>query len=161
MRCCALLFLLIFPILGQTAWRDEGLLELSRSPKAKLHPVPVRAVQLTGGFWTERQRITVERSIPTLLTLLEEHGVVDNFRRLGSKTDYTPRRGPLYTDSDLYKWIEGAAWSLTGRPDAKLEATIDRLVDVILGGSAAGRIPEHLLGGRAGLAEMAATDVGS
>lgn len=132
MRPCAILFLLVFPIFGQPAWRDEGLLELSRSPQAKLHPVPVRAVQLTGGFWMERQRITVERSIPTLLTLLEEHGVVDNFRRLGSKTDYTPRRGPLYTDSDLYKWIEGAAWSLTARPDPKLEATIDRLVDVIL-----------------------------
>lgn len=128
----ALLFLLSFPLLGQPDWREEGLLELSRSPKAKLHPVPVRAVQLTGGFWMERQRITVERSIPTLLTLLEEHGVVDNFRRLGSKTDYTPRRGPLYTDSDLYKWIEGAAWSLTSRPDPKLEATIDRLVEVIL-----------------------------
>jgi DUF1680 family protein len=132
MRPCAILFLLVFPIFGQPAWREEGLLELSRSPQAKLHPVPVRAVQLTGGFWTERQRITIERSIPTLLTLLEEHGVVDNFRRLGSKTDYTPRRGPLYTDSDLYKWIEGAAWSLTSRPDPKLEATIDRLVDVIL-----------------------------
>ncbi|MBI5282725.1 MAG: hypothetical protein HY858_13655 [Candidatus Solibacter usitatus] len=48
----------------------------------------------------------------SLLTLLEEHGVLDNFRRLSNPADYTPRRGPLYTDSGIYKWIEAAAWSL-------------------------------------------------
>lgn len=132
MRFAITLIAVALPLLSQTRWQDEGLLDLTRSPQAKLHPVPVRAVRLTGGFWAQRQKTTIERSIPTLLELLEEHGTVDNFRRLGSASDYTPRRGPLYTDSDLYKWIEGAAWSLAVRPDAKLEATIDRLADTIL-----------------------------
>ena len=68
----------------------------------------------------------------TLLELLEEHGVVDNFRRLARADRQPPRRGPLYTDSDLYKWMEAAAWSLQVRPDAKLEAKLDELTDVIL-----------------------------
>ncbi|MGB9611723.1 MAG: glycoside hydrolase family 127 protein, partial [Bryobacteraceae bacterium] len=54
------------------------------------------------------------------------------FRRLGRADRQPPRRGPLYTDSDLYKWMEAAAWSLQVRPDGKLEAKLDELTDVIL-----------------------------
>jgi DUF1680 family protein len=132
MRQVAVCCLLMLPLAAQTAWKEQGLLELGRSPHAKLHPVPVRAVRLNAGFWKARQDVTITKSIPTLLTLLEEHGTVDNFRRLAGSADYTPRRGPLYTDSDLYKWIEGAAWSLHHTPDARLEATIDRIVDEVL-----------------------------
>lgn len=112
-------------------WRDQAILHLERSPHAKLRPVPVRAVKLNDGFWKKRQVATIERSIPTLLELLEENGIVDNFRRLtGAKN--VPRRGPLFTDSDLYKWIEAAAWSLHVKDDPKLRATIDRLNAEIL-----------------------------
>lgn len=129
-------FAAVFLLLAGSAhcadWREQAVIELTQTPNARLHPVPVRAVTLRDGFWKTRQDVTIQRSIPTLLALLEEHGVVDNFRRIGGQSDYRPRRGPLYTDSDLYKWIEGAAWSLQTRPDAKLEATIDKLVDEIL-----------------------------
>ncbi len=128
----AVLLLALLPAAAQTPWRDQGLLELKATPQARLHPVPVRAVTLQPGFLKSRQDVTIGKSIPTLLTLLEEHGTVDNFRRLAGNSSNTPRRGPLYTDSDLYKWIEGAAWSLNVQPDPKLEATIDKLTDVIL-----------------------------
>lgn len=118
--------------LAQQDWRDQGLLHLARSPHARLHPVPVRAVRLQAGFWKARQDVTIERSIPTLLALLEEHGVVDNFRRLARPDRQPPRRGPLYTDSDLYKWIEAAAWSLQARPDPALESKIDELTGIIV-----------------------------
>jgi len=117
---------------AQPAWREEGLLHLQKSPLARLHPVPVRAVQFQPGFWKTRQDVTIERSIPTLLELLEQNGIIDNFRRLARPDRQPPRRGPLYTDSDLYKWMEAAAWSLQVRPDAKLEATLDQLTDTIL-----------------------------
>ncbi|MCS7041511.1 MAG: glycoside hydrolase family 127 protein [Bryobacteraceae bacterium] len=94
--------------------------------------MPVRAARLEAGFWKARQDVTIERSLPTLLELLEQHGVVDNFRRLARADRQPPRRGPLYTDSDLYKWMEAAAWSLQVRPDAKLEAKLDELTDIIL-----------------------------
>jgi hypothetical protein len=116
---------------GQDSWREQGLLHLARSPQARLHPVPVRAVRFEAGFWKSRQDVTLEKSIPTLLELLEQHGIVDNFRRLARPDRQPPRRGPLYTDSDLYKWIEAAAWSLQVRPDARLEATLDQLADII------------------------------
>ena len=117
---------------AQQPWREEGLLHLRNSPHARLHPVPVRAVQFQPGFWKTRQDVTIESSIPTLLELLEKNGIVDNFRRLARPDRQPPRRGPLYTDSDLYKWMEAAAWSLQVRPDPKLEATLGELTDTIL-----------------------------
>jgi len=124
-------FFLIAATAFPAAWKDQAVLHLERSPHAKLHPVPVRAVRLMEGFWKSRQTVTIERSIPTLLELLEQNGVMDNFRRLtGAKN--VPRQGPLFTDSDIYKWIEAAAWSLEVRDDPKLRATIDRLIQEIL-----------------------------
>jgi hypothetical protein len=69
-------------------------------------------------------------SIPHLLRLLEEHGVVDNFRRLHGKR--VERRGPLFTDSDLYKWMEAAAWTLQSEPDAELRALLEGVIDDVL-----------------------------
>lgn len=132
MRLIPAIFLLSLPLLAQTPWRDQGLLHLSASPHARLHPVPVRAVSLQPGFWKTRQDVTIGKSIPTLLELLEQKGTLDNFRRLSRNARSVPRRGPLYTDSDLYKWLEAAAWSLAVRPDPQLEATVDRTIATIL-----------------------------
>jgi uncharacterized protein len=116
-------------------WRQEGVIFLEHSVNAHLHPVPVEAVHLGDGFWASRRRVTTERSLPTMLQLLEEHGVVDNFRRLAGHPEL-PRKGPLYTDSDLYKWIEAASWALASNETAdadkqKFRSQIDRLISAI------------------------------
>ena len=83
------------------------------------------------GFWEARMRINVERSIPSMLDELEQHGVMDNFRRL-SGASKAPRRGPLYTDSDIYKWMEAVAYVLQSGDRPNLRATVERLTDEIL-----------------------------
>jgi DUF1680 family protein len=117
-------------------WNQEGVIYLDHSLNARLHPVPVQAVHMGEGFWTARRAVTTERSLPTMLALLEEHGIVDNFRRLAGRPDI-PRKGPLYTDSDLYKWIEGAAWALASNETSdadkqKLRGDIESLTNTIL-----------------------------
>ncbi|MCS7315234.1 MAG: glycoside hydrolase family 127 protein [Bryobacterales bacterium] len=112
-------------------WRDQGILHLEASPHARLKNIPVRAFTMHEGFWAPRRKANVERSIPTLLQLLEEHGVVDNFRRLSGRKK-VPRRGPLYTDSDLYKWMEAVAFVLQSEDRPDLRATFDRLTEEIL-----------------------------
>ncbi len=99
-------------------WRGEGVLYLNHSLNARLHPVPMEAVHMGEGFWSNRRKVTTERSLPTMLALLEEHGVVDNFRRLSGRKN-VPRKGPLYTDSDLYKWIEAASWAIASNETAE------------------------------------------
>ncbi len=117
-------------------WRDEGVLYLDHSLNARLHTVPVQAVHLREGFWAERRRVTTQKSLPSLLTELEEHGVVDNFRRLEGHSEL-PRKGRISSDSDLYKWIEGAAWALASNETpatdkAVLRGDIESLVSHIV-----------------------------
>ena len=130
-RVAALGCLLSFALFGADEWKDQGILNLDHSPNAVMHPVPVRAVTLTEGFWYARRKTNVERSIPLTLQLLEEHGVVDNFRRLSGQKN-VERRGPLYTDSDLYKWMEAVGFVLQSGDDPKLRASLDGLVDEVL-----------------------------
>ncbi|HSB15107.1 MAG TPA: beta-L-arabinofuranosidase domain-containing protein [Bryobacteraceae bacterium] len=126
-----LALLVLAPLLIAQDWRDAGVLDLRKSPHARLHSVPVRAVTIEDGFWSRRRQVNVERSIPSLLALLEENGVVDNFRRLSGRKNVT-RRGPLYTDSDLYKWMEAVAFVLQSVDNPKLRAQFDQLTDEIL-----------------------------
>lgn len=107
------------------------VLDLSHSPAARLRNVPVSAVSIRDGFWSARRKTNVEKSIPTLLALLEENGVIDNFRRLSGAKN-VPRRGPLYTDSDIYKWMEAVAFVLQSEDHPELRRTFDRLADEIL-----------------------------
>ena len=107
---------LIFALVGSSEsassnWKTQGVIYLDHSLNNRLRPVPVAAVHLNDGFWSPRRAITTERSIPTMLELLEDHGEIDNFRRLSGKRN-VPRRGPVYTDSDVYKWIEAASWAI-------------------------------------------------
>src|SRR5579871_1308026 len=111
-------------------WRGEGVIYTDHSPYVKLHSVPVRAVKMEDGFWAARMRINADRSVPTMLDELEQHGVVDNFRRLTGKQ--APRKGPLYTDSDIFKWIEAAAFVLQSGDRPELRAKVDKLADEIL-----------------------------
>jgi len=116
--------------MGADNWQEQGVIYLDHSPQAVMHPVPVRAVTIGDGLWHDRRRMNVESSIPTMLELLEAHGIVDNFRRLSGRKD-APRRGPLYTDSDLYKWMEAVAFVLQSGEQPQLHATLDRLIDEV------------------------------
>ena len=129
----ASLFLLAASLLlaADGDWQSEGVVSVAHSPYAKLHAVPIHAVKMGDGFWSARRATNVEKSIPTLLAELEQHGVVANFLRLEGKKD-VPRRGPLYTDSDLYKWMEAVAFVLQSGDQPKLRAEFDRLTGIIL-----------------------------
>lgn len=105
-------------------WQDAGVVETTHSPYAKLNPVPVRAVKMQTGFWKTRMDVNREVSIPKLYDLLEEHGVLDNLRRLSGKRN-VERRGAFWTDSDLAKWMEAAAFVLQTTDDPKIKKLLD------------------------------------
>jgi len=141
---------------GQDDWKRQGVIYTDHSLNAQLHPAPLSAVHMGEGFWTARRRVTLEHSLPTMLDLLEEHGDIDNFRRLAGKKN-VPRKGPLYTDSDVYKWVEAAAWALgsTDTPAAekqKLHAKLEGLISDIVGAQEpSGYLNTYYVGDRANL----------
>ncbi len=72
------------------------------------------------GLWADRVRRNREVAIPRLLERLDHHGVIDNFR------PEVERRGFWFTDSDLYKWMEAAAWA---GDVAELESVVDIVLE--------------------------------
>jgi DUF1680 family protein len=107
------------------AWSDPGVLNLAKSPYAKLRSVPVHAVTIEAGFWSPRRETNVNASIPSMGKLLEVNGRMDNFLRLTGKSS-APQRGPVYSDSDIYKWIEAAGFALQSGERPELRAAVDK-----------------------------------
>lgn len=100
------------------------VVDTSQSPFARLRPVPVTAVTLSDGFWAPRWRINRDLTLPSQYHLLEETGRLDNFRRASGKIkrDF---KGWFFNDSDVYKWLEGLAWTLALDPDPALAKMAD------------------------------------
>src|SRR5579863_3826211 len=112
-------------------WRDQGVLNLANSPYAKLHSVPVRAVTIKDGFWSKRRKTNVESSIPTMREQLEQHGRMDNYRRLLGKSD-APQKGPYYSDSDIYKWTEAVGFALQSNDLPELRRVTDSMIHEVV-----------------------------
>ena len=108
-------------------WNEQGILNLAHSPHAKLRNVPVHAVRMDAGFWASRRTANVERSMPSMGKLLEANGRMDNFLRLEGKGN-VPQRGPVYSDSDVYKWLEAVGFALQSAPRPELHALAEKTI---------------------------------
>src|SRR5215471_11865256 len=108
-------------------WREEGVLFLEKSPYAKMRNIPVRAVTIKSGFWGSRRTTNVNSSIPSMEKLLEANGRMTNFLRLAKQSD-APQQGPVYSDSDVYKWLEAVGFALQSRDIPQLHAKADRII---------------------------------
>jgi DUF1680 family protein len=98
-------------------------------------PVPFTAVHLNDKFWAPRIEINRTVTIPFAFQKCEETGRVDNFNRAAAalRGELKDKKLPPYPfdDTDLYKVIEGAAYTLSVHPDPKLEAYVDGLIEKI------------------------------
>ncbi|HEY1184933.1 MAG TPA: glycoside hydrolase family 127 protein [Bryobacteraceae bacterium] len=99
-------------------------------------PVPFTDVHLNDAFWAPRIEINRTITIPHAFQKEEETGTVGNFIRAAQSLRHEPfenHRYPRYPfdDSDVYKVLEGAAYTLSVHPDPKLEAYCDGLIQKI------------------------------
>jgi uncharacterized protein len=112
-------------------WKDQGVENLAKSPHARLRDIPVRAVTITGGFWGQRREINVTKSIPTMHDLLEANGRMNNFRRLVGKST-AAQSGPVFSDSDVYKWTEAVGFVLQSGDRPELRASAEKLIGEVV-----------------------------
>ena len=92
--------------------------------------VPFTSVKLSDNFWLPRIRINNDVTIPASFERCEKTGRVKNFVMAAAHsgkfcTTYS------FDDTDIYKTIEGASFSLTLFPDKKLEAYIDSMIVIV------------------------------
>jgi DUF1680 family protein len=95
------------------------------APKVKsgyaVEPVSFRDVMLTDSFWAPRQEINRTKSISYAFDQCEKTGRVSNFW-LGANTAPlgTKYVTPQFNDTDIYKGIEAASFSLATNPDPEM-----------------------------------------
>jgi DUF1680 family protein len=92
--------------------------------------VPLDAVDLADDFWEPRRRINREVTLPSQYGHLEDTGRLDNFRRASGKIGGA-YQGIYFNDSDVYKWLEAAAWTLAEGSDSELERMVDAAITEI------------------------------
>jgi hypothetical protein len=90
-------------------------------------PVPLRQVALLDGFWLPRFETNRLVTVWADFKKSEETGRIANFARAG-KRETGPFKGIPFDDSDVYKIVEGAAYTLATHPDPKLDAYLDTLI---------------------------------
>jgi uncharacterized protein len=97
-------------------------------------PVPFTAVHMNDVFWAPRIETNRKVTIPYAFKECEITGRVANFEHaaealrgeLGEKDVKLP--GYPFDDTDIYKVIEGASYTLSVHPDPKLDAYVDSLI---------------------------------
>ncbi|PYV96787.1 MAG: glycoside hydrolase family 127 protein [Acidobacteria bacterium] len=119
------------PSVSTPPWRDQAVENLTKSPHAKLRNIPVHAVTIKEGFWSPRRKINVTRSIPTMHDLLEANGRMNNFRRLAGKSN-AEQHGPVFSDSDIYKWTEAVGFALQSGDLQDLRPTVDKMIGEVI-----------------------------
>jgi len=93
--------------------------------------VPFNQVKVTDNFWAPKIETNRTVTIPASFAKCEEMGRMDNFLIAGGKME-GPVKGEMpFDDSDVYKIIEGASYSLTTTPDPKLDAYVDSVIGLI------------------------------
>lgn len=96
----------------------------------KLRRVSFTDVEITDKFWKPRQETNRIASIPVNLENLVKAGNIKNFElaAAGARAGF---QGPVFMDSDLYKAIEAASYSLATHPDKELEKRLDEIIAII------------------------------
>lgn len=105
----------------------------------KLTMFPLDKIQITDNFWKGYMELVRTHVIPYQWEALNDRiqgaspsCCIQNFRRAAGLEE-GGFEGMVFQDSDVYKWLEAVAYSLTWHPDEELEKTADEVIDLIAG----------------------------
>lgn len=88
-----------------------------------------RAVELTGGFWKAKEDLNRDVTMQAVYDRFEESGRIGAFRCDWKAGE--PKKPHFFWDSDVVKWMEGAAYCLSRKPDPELEKKVEDLINLI------------------------------
>lgn len=108
-----------------------GLTGLSAQEAARITEVPFTQVRFQDSFWLPRMETNRTVSIPSAFKECEKNGRFDNFAIAGGLKEGEHRGDFSFDDTDPYKIIEGASYSLAVKYDARLDAYLDSVITLI------------------------------
>nr|WKN35387.1 glycoside hydrolase family 127 protein [Tunicatimonas sp. TK19036] len=102
----------------------------------KPHDYPIQPklfseVKVQDNFWAPKIKTNHEVTIPIAIQKSQETGRIDNFKIAGNLMSGQFCSEYPFDDSDIYKIIEAASYSLQTFPDPKMEATVDSLIHYV------------------------------
>ncbi|TXT59532.1 MAG: hypothetical protein BAJALOKI2v1_200045 [Promethearchaeota archaeon] len=107
-------------------------MELHNSPYNKLHPLSLKSIRIDDPFWSKRQEVNRNISIPMQFKKLMNDKHIRNFK-VAANIDKGTHRGEFYFDSDLYKWMEATIYALKDnrKKDEEYQHLYTKLVELI------------------------------
>jgi Uncharacterized protein conserved in bacteria len=115
-------------------WTAAGLFNCASAinkPAQPIKQVPFTQVHFTDNFWAPRIEINRTVSIPSAFKECEKNGRFDNFALAGKLIKGEHKGDFSFDDTDPYKVIEGASYSLAAKYDKKLDAYLDSVINLI------------------------------
>ncbi len=85
--------------------------------------------KITGGFWKQKQDMVRRTTVHAVYDRFVDTGRFEAFKF--NWAEGKPNKPHYFWDSDVAKWVEGAAYLISQKREPKLEKTIDDLVDLI------------------------------
>lgn len=107
-----------------------SLAALAQKQDYPIQPVAFTQVKLTDHFWTSRIETNRTVTIPASFERCESTGRVKNFQMAAEHKGKFCTTYP-FDDTDIYKTIEGASYSLALHPDKKLDHYVDSMISII------------------------------
>lgn len=96
-----------------------------------IQPVAFTKVHVHDNFWQPKMDVNANVTIPYVIAQCKTNGRMDNFLRAGKKLSGDKMSEFPFDDTDVYKAIEGASYSIQNKANPKLEAYIDTLINII------------------------------
>ncbi|MEU5312217.1 beta-L-arabinofuranosidase domain-containing protein [Streptomyces sp. NPDC021562] len=105
-----------------------GPIRLTPDARTALRPA---AVVIDGGFWHDRRAVNARVSLPQGPDLLEAAGNLHNLRLAAGLAEGEFQGAYPFVDTDIYKWLEAAAWQLAQGADEALAADVERVIALV------------------------------
>ncbi len=102
----------------------------SHSARYPITALPFTAVRVEDPFWSPRIETNRAVTVRYDFQKCEETGRISNFAKAGGLQSGS-HEGIFFNDSDVFKVIEGAAYSLMLHPDPALDAYLDQVINQI------------------------------
>jgi uncharacterized protein len=110
--------------------RTNSSVSPTPSARVRLRPLDPRGVAIRDGLLADRQRVNRMVTLRHGFEELERSGALENLRIAAGRSTGS-RRGMVFRDSDVYKWLEAVAWELGREPSTELERLAHDTIELV------------------------------
>ena len=107
-----------------------GVVNTAMSPHARLTGVAMNGVTLKDGFWSRCRAMNRNQALAHGHRKLVDGGALHNFAVAAGRVSGA-YRNLRFADSDLYKWLEAAAYLLAEQEDATIHHKVEEIIDLL------------------------------